>query len=737
MGKGLVDLLRDEGHEGMQQLQDLRQHVQQHLLGADGRVGVIPVQAGLGQLDVPVAEGVPDEVVDLGGGHAQLVLVEVVRDLAAQVVELGQYPAVLQLQPVGQPVLLNRQVHHHEAGRVPQFVGEVAHGLAALHVKAHVVAGGVAGDQVEAKGVGAELLDHFDGIDAVPQALAHLAALAVAHQAVHDHGVEGRLLHVFAAAEDHAGDPEEDDVVAGHQDVRGIEVLQVLRLLGPAQRAERPQGGGEPGVEHVGIPLDVRAVAVLALGGVLPGDGHVAAVGAVPGRDLVAPPQLAGDAPVAHVVHPVQIGLAEAVGDEAHFAVLHDTDGLLCQGRHLHEPLGGGDGLHVGAAAVAGAHVVHVVLRLHQISSCFQIGQDDLPGLIAVQTVVPAAVDDVRVVVQDQDLLQTVAQADLEVVGVMAGGHLHAAGAEFHVHVLVGHDGDLPSHEGEDAGLAHQMGVAFVRGIDGHAGVAQHGLRPRGGHDHVLVAVLDGILQMPQLAGLLLVFHLGVAQGSGAVGAPVDDAAALVDQAFLVKADEDFADRPGALLVHGEAQAGPVAAGAQRLQLLQNAAAVLLLPGPHLVQELLAAKIETGQALAAQLLLHLDLGGDAGVVGAGQPEGGVALHPLVADQGVLDGLVESVPQMELPRHVGRRDDDGERFLVRVSVGGEPAAVQPHLVDALFRGLRIVHLGKLFHMNHSVLGFGAKENAPGIILRAFLHAVPPEFRPENGRHSSSR
>ena len=49
----------------------------------------------------------------------------------------------------------------------------------------------------------------------------------------------------------HPGDPEEDDVEAGDQGVGGIEPAQVLRLFGPAQGRERPQGGGEPGVEDV------------------------------------------------------------------------------------------------------------------------------------------------------------------------------------------------------------------------------------------------------------------------------------------------------------------------------------------------------------------------------------------------------------------------------------------------------------------------------------------------------
>ena len=43
------------------------------------------------------------------------------------------------------------------------------------------------------------------------------------------------------------------------------------------------------------------------------------------------------------------------------------------------------------------------------------------------------------------------------------------------------------------------------------------------------------------------------------------------------------------------------------------------------------------------------LGGDAGVVGAGHPEGVVALHPPPSDQDVLERVIERVAQVQVPR----------------------------------------------------------------------------------------
>ena len=224
------------------------------------------------------------------------------------------------------------------------------------------------------------------------------------------HRVEGGLFRLLAAGEDHPGHPEEDDIIAGDQHVGGIEVIQVGGVLRPAQGGEGPQSGGEPGVQHVRVPGEVGAAAVLADLRVLPGAGHLAAVGAVPHRDLVAPPELAGDAPVVDVLHPVQVGLGEPLRDELDLAVPDHPHGLPGQGLHLDEPLGGDDGLHVVVAAVAGPHVVGVVLHLFHETQRLHIGHHGLPGGVAVHSFILAAVGvDHPVVVQHPDGVQIVA----------------------------------------------------------------------------------------------------------------------------------------------------------------------------------------------------------------------------------------------------------------------------------------------------------------------------------------
>ena len=66
----------------MEQLERFGEHVQQHLLCLNARRLVLAAQTGLGKLDVPVAEAVPDEVIDLLRGNAELVFIQILADLA-------------------------------------------------------------------------------------------------------------------------------------------------------------------------------------------------------------------------------------------------------------------------------------------------------------------------------------------------------------------------------------------------------------------------------------------------------------------------------------------------------------------------------------------------------------------------------------------------------------------------------------------------------------------------------
>ncbi len=203
----------------------------------------------------------------------------------------------------------------------------------------------------------------------------------------------------------------------------------------------------------------------------------------------MSPPQLARDAPVVNVAHPLEIRFGVVLGDKLDLALLDGCDGAVGQRLDLDEPLRRQARLDDGLAAVALAERHNVIFRADQEAACLQICQNFLPRLEAVEAFVRAGVlVHLRDFVHHVDLRQVVAQAGLEVVGIVRGRNLDRAGAELGIgENVVGDDRDLAIHQRQQDVLAVQMTVALVGGVHGDRGIAQHGLRTRGGDDDVLV----------------------------------------------------------------------------------------------------------------------------------------------------------------------------------------------------------------------------------------------------------
>src|SRR6202167_6792455 len=94
-----------------------------------------------------------------------------------------------------------------------------------------------------------------------------------------------------------------------------------------------------------------------------------------------------------------------------------------------------------------------------------------------------------------------------------------------------------------------------------------------------------------------------------------------------------------------------------------------------------------------EVLLDRVLRRDAGVIGAGQRQRVVALHPARADDDVLQRDVERVPEMELASDVGRRNNDRKDFARTRGIGREVAEVDPQLKPSFLSGLEIECFGK--------------------------------------------
>src|SRR5262249_40679380 len=115
---------------------------------------------------------------------------------------------------------------------------------------------------------------------------------------------------------------------------------------------------------------------------------------------------------------------------------------------------------------------------------------------------------------------------------------------------------------------------------------------------------------------------------------PVHDVFAAIDQPLFVQADENLSAAGREVFVHSEVLAAPIDGSPQPLHLLEDGAAVVFAPLPHALHKTFAPQLLAGGSLFHQLPLHHHLGGNAGVIGAGQPQSEITAHAVPADDDV-------------------------------------------------------------------------------------------------------
>ena len=210
--------------------------------------------------------------------------------------------------------------------------------------------------------------------------------------------------------------------------------------------------------------------------------------------------------------------------------------------------------------------------------------------------------------------------------------------------------------------------ISRILRVDADSGIGHDGLGTGRGYDYVVVSGIAGpvghlVAQVVELGLGLLVDHLVVAHSGQGLGVPVDHPHAAVDISFLVEINECVDDSLTESRIHRKAGTVPVAGCPEFLELLEDDAAVLLLPFPGMFHELLAGQGGLVDALLLQLGHHLGLGGDGRMVGTRHPAGVLALHAGTADEHVLYRIVEHVSHVQHTCHIGRRDDHSIWFPV--------------------------------------------------------------------------
>ena len=465
-----------------------------------------------------------------------------------------------------------------EPPRVPYLAAEVASLLDLRLVIEYVVAGGRAEQHSEPDRVGAVLLYEHEGVGAVAEGLAHLAAELVADYSGEIDVPERHLVHELPSCHYHPRDPEEYYVRAGHEVARGIVVREVgvgfvVGMSGHlrVEYRNRPQPAGEPGVEHVFVLPEVfhaerggeRACLFESLLRSLV--HHYAAVRQVVCRNPLSPPQLAGDAPVVRVLHPVAVGVAVLVGHEPYPARLHAVERHGGEGVHLEEPLRREPGLYHCVGAFRIAYRRGVFLCLDEVSGLLE-HPGDLPARLEavfaheyLRLLVETAV-----VVDDFEHLEIVPEPYGVVVDIVRRGHLEAAGTEVHFHIVVLDDRDFLVYQRDEHFLAAQVVIPFVGGVYADGGVGHDGLGTGGRYHDIVaggvsVAVGDEVAQVVEMALRVLMYNLVVAYRSEGDRIPVDHSYSPVYHALAVEVAEGGDYGLGEFRLHGETGALPVA----------------------------------------------------------------------------------------------------------------------------------------------------------------------------------
>ena len=186
----------------------------------------------------------PEEVIERVRGFVEAERGQRLVHLARGAVDARKNPPLHSAQLVAIDSLRRLQfrvdVHQGESRCVPDLVGERRIALNATLGQRNLASGGVDG-QREAQRVGAKLVDDVQRIDHVSLGLGHLLAELVANESIEKDRAERHASGEAQTHHDHARHPEKEDVVAGDQDIGGVEDLVVGRVIRPTQGGERPE----------------------------------------------------------------------------------------------------------------------------------------------------------------------------------------------------------------------------------------------------------------------------------------------------------------------------------------------------------------------------------------------------------------------------------------------------------------------------------------------------------------
>src|SRR5699024_69926 len=232
---------RHERHGWVQQAKNYIKNAPQNHLGvASGSRYAIPCNLRLSNFQIPVTQLVPCEVVKQLIRASKLVIIQVSIHAHAHVFGAIENPPV----SIGQLIAIRQSIdasaiHQRNLRGVEQFRGKVACRSCRVAAQRQVRAWVSTASKRKAQRISTVITHPVHWVNAVAQRLRHLTAMLITHQTVQIEIPERNLWAAFcplpqqlwglssseSSEHHHARYPEEDNVVAGNQNVSWVELL--------------------------------------------------------------------------------------------------------------------------------------------------------------------------------------------------------------------------------------------------------------------------------------------------------------------------------------------------------------------------------------------------------------------------------------------------------------------------------------------------------------------------------
>ena len=154
--------------------------------------------------------------------------------------------------------------------------------------------------------------------------------------------------------------------------------------------------------------------------------------------------------------------------------------------------------------------------------------------------------------------------SDLKVVRVMCRSNFNYTGTKFHINIGIGNNRKLTVYNRKKKLLANEILITVIIRVYGNCGITQHGFRTCGCEldklrcAYASIVLNQRILNVPEMACLLLILYLGIGNGGITYRTPVDNTAALVNPALFMHLAEHFGNGLVTALIHGETFSVPV-----------------------------------------------------------------------------------------------------------------------------------------------------------------------------------